>query len=117
MRIFISIILLANTFLGLSQELKRRPFLGTALGKISDDVKRIMELPNEKGVLINNVFANSTAEKAGFLKGDVLLKINGIETNVPAEAVKLVSTYSGGDEFTYELLRNKKPIKGKSVFK
>lgn len=105
------------SFFSFSQELKRRPFLGTKLDKITDDVKRIMELPNEKGVLISEVIANSTAEKTGFLKGDVLLKLNGIETNVPAEAVKLVSTYRGGDEFTYEILRGKKKITGKSVFK
>lgn len=101
----------------MSQELKRRPFLGTKLDKISEDVRRVMELPNEKGVLVSDVISNSTAEKTGFLKGDILLKLNGLETNVPAEAVKLVSTYRGGDEFTYELLRNKKIIKGKSVFK
>lgn len=117
MRVFITIALLANTLFCVSQDLKRRPFLGVQLDKITEDVKRIMELPNEKGVLISGVIANSTAEKAGFLKSDVLLKINDIETNVPAEAVKLVSTYRGGEEFKYELLRNKKIITGKSVFK
>src|SRR6202007_2022483 len=99
------------TLFSFSQELKRRPFLGVKLDKITEDVKRIMELPNEKGVLVSAVIENSTAEKAGFLKSDILLKINGIETNVPAEAVKLVGTYRGGDEFTYELIRNKKIIK------
>jgi pimeloyl-ACP methyl ester carboxylesterase len=117
MKISITALFLAISLFSFSQELKRRPFLGTKLDKISEDVKRVMELPNEKGVLISEVIANSTAEKTGFLKGDVLLKINNIETNVPAEVVKLVGTYRGGDPFTYELLRNKKIISGKSVLK
>jgi pimeloyl-ACP methyl ester carboxylesterase len=117
MRISITTLFLTFALFSFSQELKRRPFLGTKLEKISEDVKRIMELPNGRGVLISEVIANSTAEKTGFLKGDVLLKLNGIETNVPAEVVKLVGMYRGGDPFNYELLRNKKTIKGKSVFK
>ncbi|HWY10787.1 MAG TPA: PDZ domain-containing protein [Bacteroidia bacterium] len=117
MRTFLSILILANTLFTFSQELKRRPFLGIQMEKVNDDVKRIMELPAAKGVVISKVIPNSTAEKTGLLKGDVLLKINGIETNVPAEVVKLVSTYHGGDEFKYELIRNKKLITGKSVFK
>jgi pimeloyl-ACP methyl ester carboxylesterase len=117
MRIFISIALLANTFWCASQELKRRPFLGIQMEKVSDDTKRIMELPSVKGVLIANVIPNSTAENAGFLKSDVLLKLNGTEVNDPNEAVKLVASYHGGDEFKYELIRNKKIITGKSVLK
>ncbi len=108
MRIFILIALLVNTLFCLSQELKRRPFLGIQMEKISDDTKRIMELPSSKGVLVANVIPNSTAEKAGILKSDVLLKLNGEEVNEPAEAAKLVASYRGGDEFKYELIRNKK---------
>lgn len=117
MKISITTLFLAITWLSFSQELKRRPFLGIQMGKITDDVKRIMELPADKGVLINGVIPNSTAEKIGLQKSDILLKINNTEVNDPAEGVKLVSNYRGGDEFTYELLRNKKLIKGKSVFK
>lgn len=117
MRISITTLFLTIALFATSQELKRRPFLGTKLDKITDDVKRIMELPSGKGVLVSEVIANSTAERTGFQKGDVLLKLNGIETNVPAEVVKLVGTYRGGDQFTYEILRNKKIVNGKSVFK
>jgi hypothetical protein len=117
MRIIISFALIVNVLFCNSQELKRRAFLGAKLDKITDDVKRIMELPSEKGVLISAVVPNSTAEKIGFQKSDVLLKINGVETNIPADVVKLVGGYHGGDELNYELLRNKKIVKGKSVFK
>ena len=117
MRVSITTFFLAITLFSFSQELKRRAFLGAKLDKITEDVKRVMDLPNDKGVLISMVVPNSTAEKTGFLKGDVLLKLNGIETNVPADVVTQVAKYRGGDELNYELLRNKKIVKGKAVFK
>lgn len=100
-----------------AQELARRPLLGIQMEPVTEDVKRIMELPALKGVLIKGVIPNTTASQTGFKVSDVLLKINGQEVNTPAEASKLVSTYKGGNEFTYELIRNKKIITGKSVFK
>ncbi|HXB42392.1 MAG TPA: PDZ domain-containing protein [Bacteroidia bacterium] len=100
-----------------AQELARRPLLGIQMEQITEDVKRIMELSSLKGVLIKGVISNTTATQAGFKKGDVLLKINGKEVNTTTETMKLISTYKGGDEFTYEIIRDKKIIQGKSVFK
>jgi pimeloyl-ACP methyl ester carboxylesterase len=100
-----------------AQELARRPFLGIQMEKVSDDTKRIMELPSVKGVLVKGVIAASSAEKAGFLPGDVLLKLNDTEVNSPSDAIKTVASYQGGDEFSYELIRKGKTMKGKSKFK
>jgi uncharacterized protein len=99
-----------------AQELRRRALFGIQMETINEDTKRIMELPSVKGVLINKVVPKSSAEKAGLIVGDVLLKINGQEVNTPAEAVKLVGTYRGGDDFNYELIRKGKLVKGKSIF-
>jgi len=99
------------------QELARRPLLGIQMEQITEDVKRVMELPVVKGVLIKAVIPNTTATQAGFKVSDVLLKINGKEVNTPTDAAKLVSTYKGGDEFSYEIIRNKKTLTGKSTFK
>jgi len=100
-----------------AQELARRPLLGVQLEQITDDVKRIMELPSINGVLIKGVIPNTTATDAGFKSGDVLLKINNKEINTPSEAIKLVAGYRGGDEFTYQLIREKKIVEGKAVFR
>jgi len=100
-----------------AQELARRPLLGIQMEKITEDTKRIMDLPSTKGVLVNLIISGSSAEKAGFLTGDVLLKINDKEVNSPAETMQLVASYKGGDPFTYELIRKHKVVTGKSVFK
>jgi uncharacterized protein len=100
-----------------AQELARRPLLGIQMEKVTADTKRIMELPSEKGVLVKSIIPNSSAEKAGLKTGDVLLKINSVEVNSPDEAVKLVGTYKGGDQFSYEIIRDKKLQKGNSSFK
>ncbi|HXB10387.1 MAG TPA: PDZ domain-containing protein [Bacteroidia bacterium] len=94
----------------------RRPFLGIQMDAITEDTKRIMELPEVKGVLISRVIPGSTAEKIGIKKGDVLLKINDHEINSPAEGSTYVASQAGGSKFTYELIRDKKKIIGKSVF-
>jgi pimeloyl-ACP methyl ester carboxylesterase len=111
------IVAFVSIYFAKAQELARRPMLGIKMEKITEDTKRIMDLPALKGVLINGIVPNSTAEQTGLQKGDVLLKINSIETNSPADAMKEVASHRGGENFTYELVRGKKIISGKSVFK
>jgi uncharacterized protein len=99
-----------------AQELPRRVFLGIRMEKITDDTKRIIGLENVSGVMISEVILGSTAEKAGFKKGDVLLAVNGTEVNAPQEVVNSLGGYKSGDAFNYEIIRNKKKLKGRSVF-
>jgi hypothetical protein len=83
---------------------------------ITEDVRRVMELPETKGVLINRVVPGSTAAAAGFRQGDVLLKLNDTEINATNQAVAYVGGRRGGEAFTYELIRDKKKISGKATF-
>jgi hypothetical protein len=108
-------ILLALNINTQAQEMKRRPFLGISMREITDDMVRVMQLPARKGVLLDKVIAGSTAEKAGFKKGDVLISINGTATNNGAATSSYVATQKN-DAFTYELLRDGKTIKGKASF-
>lgn len=99
-----------------AQELTRRSFLGIQMEPVTEDVRRVMELPETKGVLINRIVPGSTAAAAGFQQGDVLLKLNKTELNSTSQAVAYVGERRGGDAFTYELIRNKKKITGKATF-
>lgn len=97
------------------QELPRRPLLGVMLQKLDSDSRRVMDYHDSTGVLIKSIVAKSTAEKAGFKIGDVLLRVNDVDMKTPEQAVRYVANSDGGLAFTYELLREGKKITGTSV--
>lgn len=99
-----------------AQELPRRVYLGIRMENLTEEVKKMMGLPGTKGILISEVLPGSTAEKAGFQKGDILTKINQTSFNQTDEVLKTLAAFKAGESFTYELLRKHKPIQGKSVF-
>lgn len=101
----------------ISQELPRRVFVGIRMEKITDDVKRIVGLDQINGVMISEVLPQSTAEAAKFLKGDILLSVNGKTVHSPQEVVTAIAGYKSGQTFEYEILRHKKKIKGRIPFK
>jgi pimeloyl-ACP methyl ester carboxylesterase len=98
-------------------QLPRRVFLGIKMENLTDDSRKIMELGDLKGVLIAEVFPNSTASEAGLKKGDILLSINNSSFNSTDDVFRSLSDQKAGDAFNYEIFREKKKVKGKSVFK
>jgi pimeloyl-ACP methyl ester carboxylesterase len=113
----ILLLLILGTGLTLeAQDLPRRVFLGIKMLNLTDDMKNIMEIGGAKGVLIDDVFAKSTAESAGFKRGDILVSVNGTIVNTTGEVVAAIAPFKAGDKFTYELLRKKKKVSGKAVF-
>jgi serine protease Do len=67
------------------------------------------------GVLVTSVYDNSAASKAGLKAGDVITAINGSLVNSPSELARRTGRLEDGDEFTLEIVRDKKPmsLKGK----
>lgn len=84
---------------------------------VTEDIRRVMELPEPKGVLINRVFAGSSAEQAGFQQGDVLLQLNNKPVNTPNEAATLVASYRANEALDFVLIRKGKPVTGKTRFR
>ena len=109
--------LLAPFTATIGQELERRSFLGISMENVTADVQRIMQLPDTSGALINRVVPRSTAEAAGFKKGDVLLSINNERITSPQQAVAIVGAQKGQATFSYKLIRDKKTISGQAAFK
>jgi len=97
---------LAATGQTVSQELPRRPFLGIAMVNLPDTV------PPNHGVLIEEVFPNSTAEAAKWKVGDVLTQMDGNRIAHIDDVVSRLRSMEGGRSFTYTLVRNGKPVKG-----
>jgi serine protease Do len=69
----------------------------------------------KRGVLVTSVEDNSAAQSAGFKAGDVVTAINGADVADPADLRNRVQRLRDGEEFTAEVLRQKKPmtLKGK----
>ena len=68
-----------------------------------------------RGVLVTSVEDNSAAHAAGFKAGDVLTAFNGAEVSDPADLRSRIQRLQDGDEFTADVLRQKKALtlKGK----
>jgi serine protease Do len=69
----------------------------------------------KRGVLVTSVDDNSAAQSAGFKAGDVMTALNGADVADPADLRGRVGRLRDGEEFTAEVLRQKKPmtLKGK----
>ncbi|OCW56820.1 serine protease [Hoeflea olei] len=58
----------------------RNPFAGAVVSEISPRIARKLRLPSsQRGVVITDVPANSIAARYGFLPGDLIADINGVE--------------------------------------
>lgn len=100
-----------------AQELPRKVFIGIRMERITDDARRIMGLDIAGGVLVSEVFPNSTALAAGFKKGDILLSIDGKQAAEPADVITVLKGRKTGEKFSYELRRAKKKITGTGTFR
>ena len=109
--------LLLMPFFADAQPLPRRSFLGIQMENITEDVKKLIGITENYGVLINGTVPGSTAEAAGFKKGDILLSINNEQIRNVQEAINIVAAQKRETEFTYELVRDRKKVKGKSTMK
>ena len=90
-----------------------RPLLGISMLELNDLYRlyhsNITIDPSiKKGVAIVEVQKDSSADKAGITKGDVITKINDIEVVSIAELRYQLYRYESGDEITITLMRDKK---------
>ncbi len=70
-----------------------------------------IKLSTEKGVLLLEVGNNTPASRAGLLYGDILLKIDNIETANMTELKKALYKYKQGDKATLTIVRNNEEMK------
>ena len=116
-KLFVTLIFLALALDSISQELPRRGFIGIRMENLTDDMRSLMGLVNTKGVLISEVIPKSTAEEAGFKRGDILVSLNKKGVASSSEVLEALVGFKGGDKFEYQLLREKKAVNGEATFK
>lgn len=94
------------------------PFLGVRYLLIDEDLAEEESLPVSYGAWLVDgsdfsqpaVATGSPAAKAGLMRGDIILEINGEKITKSNSLAKVISRYSPGETITLKILRNKQEI-------
>jgi len=92
-----------------------RGWLGVMIQKITPDLKKKLNLKDEKGALVSDVFVASPAEKAGIIRGDVIVSFDGKEIKEMQEFPYIVASTAVGRTVMLVIIRDgikiSKPVK------
>jgi serine protease Do len=85
-----------------------RGFLGVSIQDLSPALARAMGLPKLQGVLVSDVHPKSPAAKAGFKRGDIILRVGTQPVRTSARLRNLIAAKGPGAEVSIEIVRNRK---------
>jgi serine protease Do len=82
-----------------------RGWLGVLIQKITPELKEKLKLKDEKGALVADVTSGGPAEKAGILRGDVIISFDGKEIKEMNELPYVVASTPVDKIVTVEVIR------------
>jgi len=82
--------------------------LGVMIGEVTKDLEDYFKLDSSKGVVVNDVFEDSPAEKAGIERGDIILEMDGQEIKGVGHLRNTVATVSPGTKVKLLIYRDGK---------
>jgi serine protease Do len=87
--------------------------LGVSVSGLSDQLAEYFG--TKTGMLVNDVTEGSAAAKAGIKAGDVIVSVNGSPVETAGDIGRHLQKLETGDEFTVQVMRDRKPVtlKGK----
>lgn len=83
----------------------QRAVLGVAIQEITQEVMEKEGLKTLDGVLVQDVTADGSANKAGIKKGDVITKVNGVKVNSVSSLQEEIGKFRPGDKVNVSLNR------------
>ena len=87
----------------------RFPWIGVEIQEITREMETFFSLrEGSKGVLVSDVIEDSPAAHAGLKRGDILVKIEGIDLESPEDYRQVLSDYTPGDPLKMTILRKGK---------
>lgn len=86
----------------------QRAFLGIRLQEVNDKLAKQLNLKVIKGIYVESIISGGAADKGGIIPGDVILKVDGKETNSQSELLEQIGRKHPGDKVIIELLRDNK---------
>ncbi|OPZ83718.1 MAG: putative serine protease HtrA [bacterium ADurb.Bin429] len=81
------------------------PYLGVGFIDITEEMRRELHLPVKQGAVVNKVYPESPAEKAGIQQGDVIVKADGKALFGKDALGSAIAKKGVGDILTLELRR------------
>jgi S1-C subfamily serine protease len=93
----------------------KRAILGVTIENVNEEVAKKNNLIKPSGVRIEGVNEKSSAAEAGFKRGDIIISVNGTETNSTSELQEKVARFRPGDIVSIEFIRNGKLQKKEEV--
>jgi Do/DeqQ family serine protease len=88
----------------------QRAVLGVRMGDVTDKIAKEKNLKTLEGAYVDEVVANSAAEKAGIKKEDVIIKVNDVNIKSGAQLQEQIGRFSPGDKINVTVMRGNKPI-------
>lgn len=85
-----------------------KSFIGIKMAELTPKIMRHLNFPDQNGVYVQDTIRNSPGQNAGILPGDIIIKINNVEVQNVATALKLVYTLLPNYTFPIEIFRQDK---------
>lgn len=85
-------------------------WLGINMQVMNDVLAEQLQVPVDRGILINEVYANSPAAVAGLQRGDVIIKFDGRRVTDETIIRTMLAGKKAGDNIRLTILRGKKRI-------
>ena len=86
----------------------KRVMLGVTISPITDEIAKELKLSSQLGVYVNEVTQGGTADRAGLMKGDVIVAVGGTDIPGTAKLQEKVNSFHPGDTTTVSIIRDGK---------
>ncbi len=86
-----------------------RGWLGVEIKQVDDVIAKQYGLSKSQGALVNNVFDDSPAEKAGLKRGDLIIKVGDEKVKDIANLQDIISCKAPGKKVKIQIIRNGEP--------
>jgi serine protease Do len=86
-----------------------RGWLGVGIQEVTVELAAKFGIKETDGVLVNDVFENEPAARAGLKPGDIIGKVNGVRVESPAGLSRAVAGLVPGTKVELDIIRNGEP--------
>ncbi len=85
----------------------KRPYIGIAMAPLNPELAKSMGLSERtEGIVVAQVIPESPADRAGFITGDVIQRMNGDKVTNAKDVQKQIQSMSIGTEVNFQILRD-----------